>query len=125
MATTGCSPSATSRWRPASWPAPAPSRSPPTGGTSGGRAGTAGGAVLDPGAPTVQVGELGDQRQADPRAGGVPGDVTALVEGLEDLLAELRRHARPLVLHDQQGALAVGVDPHPDGGARLGVPGRV
>src|SRR6266536_4328703 len=51
--------------------------------------GSATGAVLDPGASAVEVGELGDQRQADPRAGRVGGDVAALMEGLEDLLAEL------------------------------------
>jgi hypothetical protein len=59
----------------------------------------AAGAVLDPGAAAVQAGELSDQRQADPRARCVAGDIAALLEGLEDLLAKLGRHARSLVLH--------------------------
>src|SRR5215207_7862179 len=50
--------------------------------------GAAAGAVLDPGAAAVQAGELGDQRQADARAGGVVGDIAARVEGREDLLAK-------------------------------------
>jgi hypothetical protein len=45
----------------------------------------------------VQLCELGDQGQADAGAGGVVGDVAALVEGLKDLLAELGRDPRSLV----------------------------
>jgi hypothetical protein len=38
---------------------------------------------------------LGDQGQADAGAGGMVGDVAALVEGLKDLLAELGRYIIP------------------------------
>jgi hypothetical protein len=45
----------------------------------------------------VEAGELSDQGQTDAGAGGVVGDVAALVEGLEDLLVELGRYPGPVV----------------------------
>jgi hypothetical protein len=70
----------------------------------------------------VQLCELGDQGQADAGAGGVVGDVAALVEGLKDLLAELGRDPRSLVFDQQQDAVVLGTQPGPDGGPRWGVP---
>ena len=67
------------------------------------------GAVLDPGAAAVEAGELGDQGQADAGAGGVIGDVVALVEGLKDLLVELGRHTGSLVFDQQQDAVVLGM----------------
>src|SRR5215218_3196541 len=87
--------------------------------------GPSAGAVLDPGAAAVQAGELGDQGQADAGAGGVVGDVAALVEGLEDLLAELGRHPGSLVLDQQHDAVVLRLQPDPDGGPGRGVLGRV
>jgi hypothetical protein len=65
----------------------------------------------------VEAGEPGDQRRADPGAGCVVGDVAALTEGLEDLLAQLGRHARSLILDDRL-ALAAARLPAP--AAQLG-----
>jgi hypothetical protein len=73
----------------------------------------------------VEAGELGDQGQADAGAGGVVGDVAALVEGLEDLLAELGRHTRSLVFDQQQDAVFLGMESDPDGRPRWGVLGRI
>jgi hypothetical protein len=61
--------------------------------------GASAGAFLDPGSAAVEAGELGDQGEADAGAGGVVGDVAALVEGLEDLLAELGRYPRSVVFN--------------------------
>ena len=82
-------------------------------------------AVLDPGAAAVQAGELGDQGQADAGAGGVVGDVAALVEGLKDPFAKLGRYAGSLVFDQQQDAVVLGTQPDPDGGPHWGVLGRI
>jgi hypothetical protein len=87
--------------------------------------GTSAGAFLDPGSAAVEAGELGDQGEADAGAGGVVGDVAALVEGLEDLLAELGRYSRSVVFNQQQDTVVPGMEPDPDGRPRWGVLGRI
>src|SRR6266700_5363390 len=104
----------------------------PVAGAAGGGArdedaerGTAAGAVVDPGAAAVQLGEAGHHRQADADPGSVGRDLRAPAERLEDAVTQLRRDPWAGVLDREQHPVALTPQPHPHGGVRVGVTGRV
>src|SRR5919204_3898141 len=82
-------------------------------------------ALLEPGAAAVQLGEAGDERQADADAGGVGGGVGPAPERLEDARPDLGRHPGAGVLDRQQHAVVGGPHPDPHRRLRRGVPGGV
>src|SRR4029450_10691534 len=61
-------------------------------------------ALLHPGPSAVQLGEAGDDGQADPDAGGVLGRAGALTERLEDALAVFEWHPGAVVPHDPRSS---------------------
>src|SRR5918994_2613132 len=81
-------------------------------------------ACLHPGSAAVHLGEPRDERQADPGPGLVHR-VWAAEEGLEDLVAELGRDPRAVVLDRDHGGVALtpaaGPDPRPLRRVQVGV----
>jgi hypothetical protein len=75
---------------------------------------TAAGAVLDPGSAAVELGEAGDQGEADADPGGVGGCAGALAEGLEQGGLQLPGDTDAGVFDGEQDPLAAAgeLDPH-------------
>src|SRR5207248_2257856 len=86
--------------------------------------GAAAGAVLDPGPAAVELGEAGDEGQADADTGG-PLGLGALAEGLEDRLLHVGGHTRARVGDRDRGPALGRLDADPYGCAGLGVAQRV
>src|SRR5580765_9019750 len=80
------------------------------------------GPVFDPRPTTVELGEALHEGETDPHPRRVSGRGTGgLAEGFEDLLPELRRDPRPVVLDHQQQASVLRDGTNPDLRAGRGV----